>query len=54
MGSNLMQVDRQILADAQREKAACSSLVRSLETLAWPQLHSHSQDLSMVPLLNQH
>ncbi|XP_062307952.1 adhesion G protein-coupled receptor A2 [Osmerus eperlanus] len=48
MGSNLMQVDHQILADAQREKAACSSLIHSLETLAWPQLHSHAQDLSMI------
>ncbi|KAK0155933.1 Adhesion G protein-coupled receptor A2 [Merluccius polli] len=48
MGSNLMQVDDQILAHAQREKRACSSLVYSLETLAWPQLHSHAQDLSMV------
>ena len=43
-----MQVDDQILAHAQREKRACSSLVNSLETLAWPQLHSHAQDLSMV------
>uniref|UniRef100_A0A6Q2X477 Adhesion G protein-coupled receptor A2 n=1 Tax=Esox lucius TaxID=8010 RepID=A0A6Q2X477_ESOLU len=49
MGSNLMQVDDQILAQAQREKRACSSIVYSLETLAWPQLHSHAQDLSMVP-----
>jgi hypothetical protein len=48
MGSNLMQVDDQILAHAQREKRACSSIVHSLETLAWPQLHSHAQDLSMV------
>ncbi|KAM4616137.1 adhesion G protein-coupled receptor A2 [Polymixia lowei] len=48
MGSNLMQVDDQILAHAQREKRACSSIVYSLETLAWPQLHSHAQDLSMV------
>ncbi|XP_029916814.1 adhesion G protein-coupled receptor A2 isoform X1 [Myripristis murdjan] len=48
MGSNLMQVDDQILALAQREKRACSSIVYSLETLAWPQLHSHAQDLSMV------
>ncbi|CAL8342704.1 unnamed protein product [Lota lota] len=48
MGSNLMLVDDQILAHAQREKRACSSLVYSLETLAWPQLHSHAQDLSMV------
>uniref|UniRef100_A0A6Q2ZFW8 Adhesion G protein-coupled receptor A2 n=1 Tax=Esox lucius TaxID=8010 RepID=A0A6Q2ZFW8_ESOLU len=48
MGSNLMQVDDQILAQAQREKRACSSIVYSLETLAWPQLHSHAQDLSMI------
>ncbi|XP_014027486.2 adhesion G protein-coupled receptor A2 [Salmo salar] len=48
MGSNLMQVDDQILAVAQREKRACSSIVHSLETLAWPQLHSHAQDLSMI------
>ncbi|CAN9513393.1 unnamed protein product [Ophioblennius macclurei] len=48
MGSNLMQVDNQILALAQREKRACSSIVYSLETLAWPQLHSHAQDFSMV------
>ncbi|KAM6930340.1 adhesion G protein-coupled receptor A2 isoform 2-T3 [Xenentodon cancila] len=48
MGSNLMQVDDQILAQAQREKKACSSIVYSLETLAWPQLHSHAQDVSMV------
>ncbi|KAM9858250.1 adhesion G protein-coupled receptor A2 [Aulostomus maculatus] len=48
MGSNLMQVDDQILALAQREKRACSSIVISLETLAWPQLHSHAQDFSMV------
>uniref|UniRef100_A0A8D0CYD5 Adhesion G protein-coupled receptor A2 n=1 Tax=Sander lucioperca TaxID=283035 RepID=A0A8D0CYD5_SANLU len=40
MGSNLMQVDHQILALAQREKRACSSIVYSLETLAWPQLHA--------------
>uniref|UniRef100_A0A669BK83 Adhesion G protein-coupled receptor A2 n=1 Tax=Oreochromis niloticus TaxID=8128 RepID=A0A669BK83_ORENI len=33
MGSNLMQVDDQILALAQREKRACSSIVNSLETL---------------------
>ncbi|XP_061674511.1 adhesion G protein-coupled receptor A2 isoform X4 [Syngnathoides biaculeatus] len=48
MGSNLMQVDNQILALAQREKRACSSIVGSLESLAWPQLHSHAQDFSMV------
>ncbi|XP_056138643.1 adhesion G protein-coupled receptor A2 isoform X2 [Lampris incognitus] len=48
MGSNLMQVDDQILAHAQREKRACSSIVHSLEMLAWPQLHSHAQDLSIV------
>ncbi|KAL0979422.1 hypothetical protein UPYG_G00184870 [Umbra pygmaea] len=48
MGSNLMQVDDQILAHAQREKRACSSIVHSLETLSWPQLHSHAQDLSMI------
>uniref|UniRef100_A0A8C6S990 Adhesion G protein-coupled receptor A2 n=1 Tax=Neogobius melanostomus TaxID=47308 RepID=A0A8C6S990_9GOBI len=47
MGSNLMQVDDQILALAQKEKRACSSIVYSLETLAWPQLHSHAQDFSM-------
>lgn len=50
MGSNLMQVDDQILALAQREKRACSSIVYSLETLAWPQLHSHAQDFSMVQI----
>lgn len=48
MGSNLMQVDDQILSQAQKEKRACSSIVCSLETLAWPQLHPNSQDLSMV------
>ncbi|XP_069555881.1 LOW QUALITY PROTEIN: adhesion G protein-coupled receptor A2 [Brachyistius frenatus] len=48
MGSNLMQIDDKILALAQREKRACSSIVYSLETLAWPQLHSHAQDFSMV------
>ncbi|XP_077600464.1 adhesion G protein-coupled receptor A2-like [Stigmatopora nigra] len=48
MGSNLMQVDDQILTLAQREKRACSSIVGSLESLAWPQLHSHAQDFSMV------
>ncbi|MFT7813474.1 adhesion G protein-coupled receptor A2-like, partial [Arapaima gigas] len=48
MGSNLMQVDDQILSRAQREERACSSIVHSLETLAWPQLHGNSQDLSMV------
>lgn len=48
MGSNLMQVDDQILSLAQREKKACSSIVYSLETLAWPQLHGHSQDFTMV------
>ncbi|XP_057213521.1 adhesion G protein-coupled receptor A2 isoform X1 [Triplophysa rosa] len=48
MGSNLMQVDDQILARAQREERACSSVVYSLETLAWPQLHSHAQDLSII------
>lgn len=52
MGSNLMQVDDQILALAQREKRACSSIVYSLETLAWPQLHSHAQDFSMVGTIN--
>lgn len=52
MGSNLMQVDDQILAIAQREKRACSSIVYSLETLAWPQLHSHAQDFSMVQIIN--
>lgn len=52
MGSNLMQVDDQILALAQREKRACSSIVYSLETLAWPQLHSHAQDFSMVGTVN--
>lgn len=53
MGSNLMQVDDQILALAQREKKACSSIVYSLETLAWPQLHSHAQDLSMVRITHE-
>lgn len=48
MGSNLMQVDDQILTLAQREKRACSLIVYSLEMLAWPQLHSHAQDFSMV------
>ncbi|XP_064203569.1 adhesion G protein-coupled receptor A2 [Anguilla rostrata] len=48
MGSNLMQVDDQILSRAQREERACSSIVRSLETLAWPQLHGNAQDLSMT------
>uniref|UniRef100_H2T8Y4 Adhesion G protein-coupled receptor A2 n=1 Tax=Takifugu rubripes TaxID=31033 RepID=H2T8Y4_TAKRU len=48
MGSNLMQVDDQILSLAQREKKACSSIVYSLEMLAWPQLHSHAQDFTMV------
>lgn len=52
MGSNLMQVDDQILALAQKEKKACSSIVYSLETLAWPQLHSHAQDFSMVRFIN--
>lgn len=48
MGSNLMQVKDQILTVAQKEKRACSSIIYSLETLAWPQLHSHAQDFSMV------
>ncbi|KAL2092618.1 hypothetical protein ACEWY4_012416 [Coilia grayii] len=48
MGSNLMQVDDQLLSRAQREERACSSIVRSLETLAWPQLHSGSQDLLLA------
>ncbi|XP_036434452.1 adhesion G protein-coupled receptor A2 isoform X1 [Colossoma macropomum] len=48
MGSNLMQVDDQILSRAQREERACSSIVHSLETLAWPQLHPNAQDLSMI------
>uniref|UniRef100_A0A8C9T7K7 Adhesion G protein-coupled receptor A2 n=1 Tax=Scleropages formosus TaxID=113540 RepID=A0A8C9T7K7_SCLFO len=48
MGSNLMQVDDQILSQAQQEERACSAVVHSLETLAWPQLHGNSQDLSMV------
>ncbi|XP_076125897.1 adhesion G protein-coupled receptor A2 [Alosa pseudoharengus] len=48
MGSNLMQVDDQILTRAQREERACSSIVHSLETLAWPQLHSGSKDLLLV------
>ncbi|CAM9186935.1 unnamed protein product, partial [Lampetra planeri] len=48
MGSNLMQVDDQILALAQREKRACSSVVVSLENLAWPQLHSRAQHFSMI------
>lgn len=52
MGSNLMEVDDQILAVAQREKKACSSIVYSLETLAWPQLHNHAKDLSMVGIYN--
>lgn len=52
MGSNLMQVDDQLLAVAQREKRACSSIVYSLETLAWPQLHSHAQDFSMVHIVD--
>uniref|UniRef100_A0A8C6KY40 Adhesion G protein-coupled receptor A2 n=1 Tax=Nothobranchius furzeri TaxID=105023 RepID=A0A8C6KY40_NOTFU len=47
MGSNLMQVDDQILALAQREKRTCSSIIYSLETLAWPQLHTHAQDFSV-------
>lgn len=54
MGSNLMQVDDQILTLAQREKRACSSIVLSLETLAWPQLHSHAQDFSMVGIFIDH
>lgn len=48
MGSNVMQVDDQILSVAQREKKACSSIVYSLEMLAWSQLHSHAQDFTMV------
>ncbi|XP_054905033.1 adhesion G protein-coupled receptor A2 [Poeciliopsis prolifica] len=48
MGSNLMQVDDQILALAQREKRACSSIVYSLETLAWPQLHGRAQDFTVM------
>ncbi|XP_027022968.1 adhesion G protein-coupled receptor A2 isoform X1 [Tachysurus fulvidraco] len=48
MGSNLMQVDDQILSQAQKEKRACSSIVCSLETLAWPQLHPNAQYLSMT------
>uniref|UniRef100_A0A3P9IHJ8 Adhesion G protein-coupled receptor A2 n=1 Tax=Oryzias latipes TaxID=8090 RepID=A0A3P9IHJ8_ORYLA len=48
MGSNLMQVKDQILTIAQKEKRACSSIIYSLETLAWPQLHSHAQDFSMT------
>lgn len=48
MGSDLMQVDDQILVRAQREERACSSVVYSLETLTWPQLHSHAQDLSII------
>lgn len=51
MGSNLMQVDDQILALAQREKRACSSIVYSLEKLAWPQLHNNAQDFSMVGMI---
>lgn len=43
-----MQVDDQILSLAQREKKACSSIVHSLEMLAWPQLHNHAQDFTMV------
>uniref|UniRef100_A0A8C1DQP2 Adhesion G protein-coupled receptor A2 n=1 Tax=Cyprinus carpio carpio TaxID=630221 RepID=A0A8C1DQP2_CYPCA len=46
MGSNLMQADDQILVRAQREERACSSIVYTLENLAWPQLHSHAQDFS--------
>lgn len=52
MGSNLMQVDEQILALAQREKRACSSIVNSLETLAWSQLHSNAKEFSMVGTIN--
>ncbi|XP_066500588.1 adhesion G protein-coupled receptor A2 [Hoplias malabaricus] len=48
MGSNLMQVDDQILSRAQKEERACSSIVHSLETLAWPQLHPNAQHLSMI------
>ncbi|TSO88128.1 Adhesion G protein-coupled receptor A2 [Bagarius yarrelli] len=48
MGSNLMQVDDQILSLAQKDKRACSSIVCSLETLAWPQLHPNAQYLSMT------
>lgn len=48
MVSNLMQVDDQVLSQAQRDERACSSIVHSLETLAWPQLHLNAQDLSMV------
>nr|XP_006625534.1 PREDICTED: G-protein coupled receptor 124 [Lepisosteus oculatus] len=47
MGSNLMQVDEQILARAQREESACSSIVQSLESIAKWQLHGNAQDLSM-------
>ncbi|XP_066570553.1 adhesion G protein-coupled receptor A2 [Amia ocellicauda] len=47
MGSNLMQVDEQILSRAQREDGACSSIVQSLETIARLQLHGNAQDLSM-------
>uniref|UniRef100_A0A8C1RVV6 Adhesion G protein-coupled receptor A2 n=1 Tax=Cyprinus carpio TaxID=7962 RepID=A0A8C1RVV6_CYPCA len=46
MGSNLMQADDQILVRAQREERACSSIVYTLENLAWPQLHSYAQDFS--------
>lgn len=48
MGSNLMQVDDKILFQAQKDQKACSTVVCSLETLAWPQLHPNAQDLSMV------
>lgn len=47
-----MQVDEQILALAQREKRACSSIVNSLETLAWSQLHSNAKEFSMVGTIN--
>ncbi|KAM9474884.1 adhesion G protein-coupled receptor A2 [Clarias gariepinus] len=48
MGSNLMQVDDKILFQAQKDQKACSTVVCSLETLAWPQLHPNAQDLSMI------
>ncbi|XP_026880831.2 adhesion G protein-coupled receptor A2 isoform X2 [Electrophorus electricus] len=48
MASNLMQVDGQILSRAQREERVCSSIVHSLESLAWPQLEPLAQDLSMM------
>ncbi|XP_063049483.1 adhesion G protein-coupled receptor A2 [Engraulis encrasicolus] len=48
MGSNLMEVEGQLLWRAQREERACSSIVHALETLAWPQLHAGNQDLTLA------